>query len=63
MGVCCEEAAGQADEEALYRYVSRLVSLWKNGEELLKDQNAQAVEAYAYPQLAQTLSKWMEELN
>ena len=61
MGLCCEEAAGTADEEALLAYVRRLVQLWRSGEPMLKDQNQQAVEAYAYPGLAQTLSRWMAE--
>ena len=61
IGLCCEEAAGAADEEALLAYVRRLVQLWRGGEPMLKDQNQQAVEAYAYPGLAQTLSRWMAE--
>jgi len=61
MGVCCEQAAGQADEEALTAYVRRLILLWREGRSMLEGQNREAVEAYAYPKLAETLASWMNE--
>lgn len=61
MGICCEQAAGQADEEALTAYVRRLILLWREGRSMLEGQNREAVEAYAYPKLAETLASWMNE--
>ena len=61
MGICCEQAAGQADEEALTAYVRRLILLWRKGRSMLEGQNREAVEAYAYPKLAETLASWMNE--
>ena len=59
MGFCCEEAAGAADEEALYQYVRALILRWRNGEEMLREKNQQAVDAYAYPNLAAELETWI----
>ena len=59
VGLCREEANAAQDDEKLLAYVRALVTRWQNGEELLQEQNAAAVEAYAYPQIARTLDSWM----
>lgn len=62
IGFCCEQAGGPEDEEKLAAYLRTLLEKWRNGQPLLDSQNRQAVEAYAYPGLAQRLSNWMEEV-
>lgn len=62
MGICCEEAAGAEDEEALLEWLRNRVQAWKTGGDLLQSKNEAAVEAYAYPQLARTLDGWIDEL-
>lgn len=62
MGICCEQAAGEADEEALLAWLRSQVQTWKDGGNLLADKNTEAVEHYAYPQLASTLDGWIDEL-
>ena len=59
MGFCCEEAAGEADEQALKEYLRTMIVRWRNGEELLVDKQQQEVDAYAYPQLAEKLAGWI----
>ena len=61
MGICCEHANAQADEEALLSYVRRLIASWKAGGNMLSDKKETEVESYAYPGLARTLEGWMEE--
>lgn len=53
MGFCCEQAAGEKDEEALLRYLRSLV---QNG--CAMQQRSEAVERYAYPGLARQLESW-----
>jgi len=62
MGVCCEQAGGEPEEQILTEYVRGLVTRWRTGENLLPDRNAEAVESYAYPGLAKTLDQWMDEI-
>lgn len=61
VGFCREEANAQTNDEKLLAYTRMLVEKWKAGDALMSAQNREAVEAYAYPQLAQTLLKWMDE--
>lgn len=59
LGISCEQADGQAGAEALLEYLRTLIRRWRAGEDLLGDRNADAVEAYSYPQLAAELAKWI----
>ena len=59
LGISCEQADGQAGEDALLDYLRTLIVRWRTGENLLGDMNADAVEAYSYPQLASKLSEWI----
>lgn len=61
IGCCREEAAAQADDPQLLDALRRLVNRWKAGQPLLDGRNREAVEAYAYPRLAQTLDNWIDE--
>ncbi len=61
LGLCVEQAAGAADEQALLGYVRALVERWRAGEKLLQHQSEEAVESYHYPVLARKLAEWMEE--
>ena len=61
VGCCREEANAQQDDEQLLAYTRQLVQRWKNGQDLLAGRNQAEVESYAYPQLAQTLEKWISE--
>lgn len=61
MGICCEHANAQADEEELLSYTRRLVELWKENGDMLSAKKTAEVEAYAYPGLARTLESWMAE--
>lgn len=56
MGFCCEQAAGEKDEQALLAYVRRLAA---NGCQP-QDKREEAVERYAYPGLARQLEGWFE---
>ena len=60
MGLCVEQAAGAADEAALDAYMTDLACRWKQGKPLLSSKNADEVEQYAYPALADRLAGWME---
>ena len=59
LGVSCEQADGQAGEEALTNHLRMLVKRWRAGENLLTGCNQEAVEAYSYPKLAAELAKWI----
>ena len=59
LGMSCEQADGQAGEEMLLAYLRTLIQRWRAGEDLLCDKNADAVEAYSYPQLAAKLAEWI----
>lgn len=61
IGMCCEAAAGEADEEHLYQYTKGLLERYHRGDALLTGSQAEAIEAYAYPRLAKTLAGWVEE--
>lgn len=61
MGLCCEHANAQADEQKLLDYIRELVQKWKNDDDLLFGKNEAEVESYAYPGLAQTLESWIDE--
>jgi len=61
VGFCREEANAEADDRGLLAFTRMLAEKWKSGQPLLDSQNREAVDAYAYPQLAQTLLNWMEE--
>ncbi len=61
MGLCCEHANAQQDEEKLYAYVQSLVENWQNGGDLLEGKKEAEVESYAYPGLARTLESWIDE--
>lgn len=61
IGCCREEAAAQADDPRLLDALRRLVNRWKAGQPLLDGRNREAVEAYSYPRLAQTLDNWIDE--
>lgn len=62
VGLCCEQAGGPAEEEKLLNELRGMVRRWQQGEPLLENRNLQAVEAYAYPRLAEKLSGWIENL-
>jgi len=61
MGFCCEAANAQTDEARLLAYVRGLVAAYHAKEPLLREKRDDAVEAYAYPRLAERLSGWMCE--
>ena len=61
MGLCCEHANAQTDEQNLLDYTRVLVQKWQNGEDLLFGKNEAEVESYAYPGLAATLESWISE--
>ena len=61
IGCCREEAAAQVDDPRLLDALRRLVNRWKAGQPLLDGRNREAVEAYAYPRLAQALDNWIDE--
>lgn len=61
VGFCREEANAKEDDRGLLAYTRSLAEKWKSGQPLLDSQNREAVDAYAYPQLAGTLLKWMDE--
>ena len=60
-GLCHEQAGGAADDAALLAWLSDLASRWRAGRPLTEGRDAGAVERYAYPALAQTLSDWLDE--
>jgi len=59
LGMSCEQADGQAGEEALLVWLRTLIERWRAGADLLCDKNNDAVEAYSYPQLAARLAEWI----
>jgi len=59
MGLCCEAAAGEADELRLQEWTEQLLQLWRKGGNLLAGKNVQQVETYEYAHLARTLAEWM----
>ena len=61
MGLCVEQAAGAADVAALDAYMTDMACRWKQGMPLLSSKNADEVERYAYPALAERLLSWMED--
>lgn len=62
VGLCVEQANAEADEAALLQWLEETVERWKAGERLIPQKKEDAVEAYAYPELARTLNGWMDEL-
>ena len=63
LGFCWEEANGKEDEEKLYAYLKELLARKRNGERLLAEENSAGAEVYAYPEIAKTLSEWMEQMQ
>ena len=61
IGFCREEASAAQDDEKLLSYTRSLVEKWRAGSSLLEGRSCDAVEAYAYPRLAQTLLDWINE--
>ena len=63
VGFCCEEAAGEADRQALEAYTAELLRRWQGKQPLMQEKNEAAVEQYHYVQLAQKLDGWIQELE
>lgn len=63
VGFCCEQAAGEAELQALEAYTAKLIRRWREKQPLMQEKNQTAVEQYHYPQLAQKLDHWIRELE
>ena len=61
IGFCCEQAAGEADRQALTAYLRQILARKREGLPTLEAGQRQALEEYAYPTLAAKMSCWIEE--
>ena len=55
--------AGEADLQALEAYTADLIRRWREKQPLMQEKDESAVEQYHYPQLAQKLDGWIQELE
>ncbi|MEG0271332.1 MAG: hypothetical protein RR821_13890, partial [Clostridia bacterium] len=48
LGICCEQAGGEAERQALYQYLCELMARWKQGQPLLVSKNIVEQSKYDY---------------
>ncbi len=60
IGFCCEQASGEQDQQALTAYIRELLQRKRAGLPTLEQGQRDALEAYAYPELAAKMASLIE---
>lgn len=61
IGFCYEQAAGQADADALKTFVKGIVQRKHQGLPLMDGSRMDAINAYSYPELVARMASWIDE--
>jgi len=61
IGFCYEQAAGQADADALQAFVKDVVNRKHQGQPLMDTSRIDAINAYSYPELVARMASWIDE--
>ncbi|MEG1676711.1 MAG: hypothetical protein RR379_03515 [Clostridia bacterium] len=62
LGICCEQAGGEAEQQALYQYLRELMARWKQGQGLLVSKNITEQSKYDYSRITEELAAWMKDV-
>ena len=61
IGFCYEQAAGQADADALKTFVKGIIQRKHQGLPLMDGSRMDAINAYSYPELVARMASWIDE--